>query len=264
MIKLVSAQIVLVALIVALQCGLEAQAQRDSTKLDNNLQPNVPASEPKRRIIRKFVHITEAPPRVARLTPGTRLTLECPVMGKPAPSVEWLKNGEPLAEFGEESNELITSHASSVARLTSKLVIDSASNGDEFTCVATAGLKRETATTTVYTASDDEDLLTIQKLLFKPSKPVITSYFNEIFQDIGTDLVLTCRVFSNTKSQIFWQDPEDNIVYGNDGRMQVLPSGDLLINGLRWSDMGNFTCVAKNVHGKDSAITFVYPTKPRP
>ncbi|XP_037293212.1 neural/ectodermal development factor IMP-L2-like [Manduca sexta] len=154
-------------------------------------------------------------------------------------------------------------HPTSLARLTSKLILTAPSNGDEYTCVATAGLKRTTSTTTVYNENDeDEELLDIQKLLFKPAKPIITSFFNEVFQDMGTDIVLPCRVYSLTKSQALWQDPNDEVIYGDSGRIRVLPSGDLLITNLRWSDMGTYTCTAKNMYGKESVYTFLYPTKP--
>lgn len=42
-----------------------------------------------------------------------------------------------------------------------------------------------------------------------------------------------------------------------------MPSGDLLVKDLSWSDMGEFTCTAKNAFGKDVADTFVYPIKPQ-
>ncbi|KAI8433857.1 hypothetical protein MSG28_015809 [Choristoneura fumiferana] len=64
---------------------------------------------------------------------------------------------------------------------------------------------------------DSEDLLNLP-LFTLPSKPIITSYYIQLFQDIGTNA--------------------------------VLPSGDLFITGIRWSDMGEYTCIAKNLYGK--------------
>lgn len=43
-------------------------------------------------------------------------------------------------------------------------------------------------------------------------------------------------------------------------RQKVLPNGDLLISPLRWSDMGTYTCIARNPISKDTAETFVYPS----
>lgn len=39
-----------------------------------------------------------------------------------------------------------------------------------------------------------------------------------------------------------------------------MSSGELIIQDLRWSDMGQYTCVARNALGKDFIETFVYPT----
>ncbi|CAG9790037.1 unnamed protein product [Diatraea saccharalis] len=165
----------------------------------------------------------------------------------------------------DEVNEIINIQATgtvSLGRLTTKAVISSASNGDVYTCVGTSGLKRHLASTSIYTVEDDDEgnLFTLQSLFRKPSKPIITDYYNELFQDIGSSVVLPCRHNSNTATQVFWIDNDDKPIFGNP-RMKVLPSGDLLITNLRWEDMGNFTCTVKNAYGKESVDTFVYPTK---
>ncbi|XP_075987641.1 neural/ectodermal development factor IMP-L2-like [Anticarsia gemmatalis] len=251
----------LVAILVSLQCTFEASAQDDRNGLNNNLQPNVVPSTPRRRS-RNVVHIREAPPSSLQLEPGTRLVLKCEVLGRPSPTVQWMKNGEPVVDYEEETNDILPAHPSSAANLISQLIVNSAVSGDVFTCVATSGGKQDSASTTVYTAegNDEENLLTLQKLFRLPAKPMITTYFSDVFQNIGTDIILPCRVDSFTKAQIFWQDRNENVIYGN-SRMRVLPSGDLLLTSLRWSDMGNFTCIAKNMYGKDVITTFVYPVK---
>ncbi|XP_068624321.1 neural/ectodermal development factor IMP-L2-like [Battus philenor] len=251
------------AALVSLQCSYEANAQLDNTKidLDNNLQPNIIPTQ--RRRLRKFVRITGPPPERARFLPGTRLVLECEVMGSPAPTVQWLKNGEPVTEYEDETNEIPTHHPTSIACLTSKLVINSASNGDVFTCVGTSGTKEDSVSTTIY--SNDEEspkLLTLEKLFRVPSKPIITAFYNNVFQEIGTTLIMPCRVHSFTDHQILWQDNNGDVVYSG-SRIRVLPSGDLLIAGLRWADMGEWACTAKNMYGVDTTTTFLYPVKPR-
>ncbi|RVE49950.1 hypothetical protein evm_005418 [Chilo suppressalis] len=262
MINLVS--LLVAAALVSLQCGFEAHAQIDvSNDLDNNLQPNV-VPAPKKRTLRPFVNISDPPPESARLAPGTRVELTCEVMGYPAPSAHWLKNGEPISDY-DEVNEIINIHGTgtvSLGRLTSKAVVTAAANGDVYTCVGTSGLKQHMASTTIYTIEDDDEtnLFTLQALFRKPSKPIITQYYNELFQDIGSSVVLPCRHYSSTATQVFWIDNDDKPVFGNP-RMKVLPSGDLLITNLRWEDMGNYTCSVKNAYGKDTVDTFVYPTK---
>ncbi|XP_021192721.3 neural/ectodermal development factor IMP-L2 isoform X1 [Helicoverpa armigera] len=252
----------LAAVLVSLLCTFTNAHVADSRKaLDNNIQPN--AVTPRRRHLRDMVRIRNAPPETVQFEPGTRLVLECEVLGKPAPTVQWLKNGEPVVDYEVESNDILPADPSSFAQMVSKLVVTSTSNGDIYTCVATSALNQKTASTTVFTVeeSEEENLLTLQKLFRMPSKPVITSYYTNIFQNIGSDVVLPCRVDSTSKSQVFWQDNNDELVFGN-SRMRVLPSGDLVITPLLWSDMGNFTCIAKNMYGKDTMTTFMYPLRP--
>ncbi|CAH0598618.1 unnamed protein product [Chrysodeixis includens] len=250
----------LVALLVSLQCAFQTSAHVDNRKrLDNNIQANVPSGK---RRLGDNLRFRSTPPETVQLAPDTRLVLKCVVIGRPAPSMQWLKNGEPV-DYEIESNDILPAEPSSIVEMVSKIVVSSAVSGDIYTCVATSGIKQKSASTTVYTieGSDEENLVTLQKLFRMPVKPVITSYYSNIFQNIGTDVVLPCRLDSNSETQLYWHDNNDKLVFGN-SRMRVLPSGDLLITNLRWSDMGNYTCVAKNAYGSDVIETFIYPLKP--
>lgn len=249
----------LVALLVSLQCTLETCAQDSRNDLDNNLQANV-VPTPRRRL-GNAVHIEKAPPATIEMELGTRMVLKCKVLGRPLPSVQWFKNGEPVV-YEEQPNDIYPAHASSAAFLVSKLVVTAAVSGDVFTCLATSGTKQERASTTVFTVdgSEEGNLLILQKLYRMPPKPIITEYYTDVFQNKGTEIVLPCRVNSPTKTQVLWQFNEDNVY--DSSRLRVLPSGDLLITKLLWSDMGNFTCIAKNMYGKDVVNTFVYPLQP--
>ncbi|KOB79174.1 Insulin-related peptide binding protein [Operophtera brumata] len=153
-----------------------------------------------------------------------------------------------MYEPSEEVNEIFPAAAVGLAQLTSKLIISGATPGeDEYSCVAEAA------------EDDEEDLLALQKV-FLPTKPIITYNYDELFQELGSVAVLPCRVHSLATAQVMWQDKNERPIHAH-SRMRILPSGDLLISSLRWSDMGNFTCIAKNLYGKDSVNTFVYPTK---
>ncbi|XP_059054566.1 neural/ectodermal development factor IMP-L2-like [Achroia grisella] len=252
MINLVS---LLTAALVSLQCCYVGAAIIDSkNNLNNNLQPNV-APTPRRRL-GSFVKILSAPPESVSLIPGSPLELSCVVAGHPAPTIQWLKNGEPLPDYEESANEILNIHPSSIVQLVTKLVVTTAGNGDEYTCIASSGIKQKIATTIVYTTEGQAPL----RALFRPSTPVIVYYYDTIFQNQGTTVVLPCRVSSYSQAQVYWMDNADKLIYGN-SRMQVLPSGDLLISVLEWRDMGNFTCTAKNLYGKVAASTFVYPVK---
>nr|AAF61949.1 insulin-related peptide binding protein [Spodoptera frugiperda] len=255
----------LAAVFVSLLCTFASAHVADSRKgLDNNIQPN--AATPKKKHFRDMVRIRNAPPETVQLEPGPRLVLQCDVFGKPAPSVQWLKNGEPVMDYELESNDILPAHPSSLALLTSKLVVRSSANGDVYTCVATSALNQKTASTTVFTVdgNDEENLLILEKLFRMPTKPVITTFYTNILQDIGSEVILPCRVDSNSESQVVWykNNEQELIPLFDNSRMRVLPSGDLVISPLLWSDMGNYSCVAKNAYGKDTVDTFVYPLKP--
>jgi hypothetical protein len=65
------------------------------------------------------------------------------------------------------------------------------------------------------TGNEEQNLFSLQALFRKPSKPVITEVYNQIFQDIGTNVVLPCRHYSSSPSQVYWVDSEDKPVFGN-------------------------------------------------
>ncbi|CAK1549148.1 unnamed protein product [Leptosia nina] len=256
MLNLVS--LLVTAALVSLQC-YEANALIERPKIisNNNLESNeIPV--PRRKTIPKYVKISQPPPQTVKHEPGAPLVLQCEVAGKPAPVVNWLKNGLPITDFEEDSNEIFSSHPISVARMMSKLVIPSPSNGDVYTCVGTAGVYEKTASTTVLTDEASEDILSILEL---PTPPLITAYFKDILQVQGSSTTLPCRSYSTSNSKVYWLDNNENVVYGNQ-KLKVLPSGDLHINNLNFDDMGVYTCTVKNMYGSDSATTFLYPHLP--
>ncbi|XP_045457252.1 neural/ectodermal development factor IMP-L2-like [Melitaea cinxia] len=223
-------------------------------EMENNLLPNdIP---PPRRRLSKYLKIDPKLPETVRHVPGTTLVLECVVSSHPAPVVGWMKNGIPISDFEEDVNEIFSAPSFSIAKMVSKMVVQAPSNGDVYTCVASSGLMETSTSTTIIVEGQQTDLLPSMIA----TKPIITAFYKGIFQLQGTTLMLPCRVFSATKSQVYWIH-NDKIVYGN-GRFRVMPSGDLLVKDLSWSDMGEFTCTAKNAFGKDVADTFVYPIKP--
>ncbi|OWR49388.1 insulin-related peptide binding protein [Danaus plexippus plexippus] len=248
----------LVATALTSQCFVETNALvNPKIEMDNNLLPDdvLPVHRTAQR--NAYVKISTPPPESVNFIPGTALVLECEVQGHPLPIVGWLKNGVPLSDFEEEVNEILPMHPSGYGRMINRLVISDAENEDVYTCVGTAGLKEAVATTTVFVEAN-QPFLTSKMF---STKPIITGFYLDIFQNMGTSLTLPCRVYSPLKSQLYWIDNNDNIVYGN-SRMRVLPSGDLHIKNLAWENMGGYTCTVKNAFGKDSMNAFLYPVKP--
>ncbi|CAF4953370.1 unnamed protein product [Pieris macdunnoughi] len=239
------------AALVSLQCSRQAYALLERPKLihHNNLESNeIPT--PRRRELHKYVKIDQGLPEIIT-NPELPLVLQCVIWGKPAPVVTWLKNGLAITDFEEDSNEIFSSHPTSVAGLMSKLVVPAPANGDVYTCVGTAGSKQKTNSTTIYTDEDSEELEL-------PTAPLITAYYNSILQVMGSSITLPCRHYSPTKAQVYWLDRDEELIFDN-SRMRVLPSGDLHIKDLSFeTDMGQYTCTVKNSYGTDTASTFLY------
>lgn len=144
----------------------------------------------------------------------------------------------------------------------SRLIIDRASSSDrDFTCVGRAGSKTDHATATVLgVASGKTHNLTELLAIDGPKKPRIVLFYTAIFELMGSSVVLPCNTAGRPYPEIFWLDQDEEMINGNnEGRVRVLPTGDLLITDLKWSDMGSYTCIARNPAGKDSIATFVYP-----
>lgn len=94
-----------------------------------------------------------------------------------------------------------------------------------------------------------------------PKKVRILSFYTTVFASIGKSIVLPCKASGKPHPEMFWLDSEQNLISSQqNGRHKILPNGDLLISPLRWSDMGTYTCIARNPVSKDMAETFVYPS----
>ncbi|XP_058169327.1 neural/ectodermal development factor IMP-L2 [Anopheles ziemanni] len=228
-----------------------------------------------------FVKVTAAPPARAVQIRGTTVELECEVMGSPTPSVQWVHGSGQTADWEDVSVNVITEDTpTSVARVVTRLVIDRTSRASQttYTCIGrTAGLESSSSTVVYHVDSvahlgnfSDVPLLrpspTVDSALhmFKNLKGArITLHYRTLFENMGTTVVLPCKAVGRPLPEITWLNEEGNVVGSmQDPRFRTLPTGELIITGLRWSDMGSYTCVAKNVLSKDEADTFIYPIRP--
>lgn len=154
---------------------------------------------------------------------------------------------------------------SSRARAISRLIVErSAVSEKEFTCVGRSGSNSEYVSTKV--APSDTNSITDMFALNGVSgahaskKARILSFYRTIFAPIGKTVILPCKATGRPNAEVFWLDAEQNVIDGQNARQKVLQSGDLLISPLRWSDMGTYTCIARNPISKDTAETFLYPS----
>jgi len=213
---------------------------------------------------RDWVKISEAPPPKIIQQIGSSVELECEVSGSPAPTVQWVRGNKPVDSINDfDSNLISESSPSALVRVRSRLIIDRMSLTERtFTCVGHSGSKTTFATTTVYPAPSNShnitDLLS-RNSLSGPRKTRIVLFYSVIFETIGRNVLLPCKAAGLPHPEIYWLDPEENIVNEQSGRYKVLSTGELLITSLRWSDMGTYTCIARNPLAKDTATSFVYP-----
>ncbi|XP_022828625.1 neural/ectodermal development factor IMP-L2-like isoform X1 [Spodoptera litura] len=240
------------------RCANVNKHMRLLSDLDNHIEHNV-AQNNLQSSARRFLTITQRPEAMYTHARGEMLELTCDAVGVPAPSIHWFKNDAPVYEYDVESNELIDSNPSSLARVISTLLVTRTSGHDVYTCLVTSGTKTARATTVVYEKDGSSILSERAKLL--PLEPRIVVTYEMYVDTMGNNIVLPCRVKGHPKPHVTWFDNKGTPIRNDSARMRVLRSGELVISSLRWSDMGEFTCQATNVFGSQLAKTFVYPAK---
>ncbi|XP_063708931.1 neural/ectodermal development factor IMP-L2 [Culicoides brevitarsis] len=218
-----------------------------------------------------FVKIVKAPAlRISQPT-GYSVELECEVVGSPAPVVQWVHGSGQYVNFDEfETNLISESDPTIMTTVKARLVIEHQIRSEStYTCVAKSGGKTAYASTTVH--KGPRSLIKQQNLtdnflyktnLYGALKPVrITNFIKSILTLMGSNLILPCRTIGRPLADITWLDIDGNVIAGKDPRFKTLPTGELIISDLKWSDMGSYTCVAKNGLSKDTISTFIYPIK---
>lgn len=180
----------------------------------------------------------------------------------------------------ELTSNVITEGSAGVARVRARLFLDHIpSVGDHrFTCIGQVGGQVVHATTTVKTSSSDlfptsganvrhhpvpasVDMLNHWGLgsTVAPAAPRITKWYNVLLENIGNTVELPCGAYAQPHPQVYWLDNNDNLISKRHPRFRVKTDGSLVITNLKWEDMGEFHCVARNDLGKDTKGTFIYP-----
>uniref|UniRef100_A0A336M8U6 CSON006810 protein n=1 Tax=Culicoides sonorensis TaxID=179676 RepID=A0A336M8U6_CULSO len=231
---------------------------------DNSVNPLV-ATQQKIESRNDFVKIVKSPPaRVAQPLDST-IELECEVVGSPIPIVQWVTGSGQYVNFDDfETNLISESDPTIMTTVRARLVIDHQIGTERtYTCVARAGGKTVYASTTVHKGPRHlTKQLNLPDLLVSKKRPVrITHYFKNVLALMGSNLILPCKTNGRPRAEITWLDVDDNVITGQETRFKTLPTGELIISDLKWSDMGSYTCVAKNGFSKDTISTFIYPTK---
>lgn len=145
-----------------------------------------------------------------------------------------------------DSNLITETSPNALVRVRSRLILDHSSASERtFTCVGRAGSKTAFESTTVYGAMGHKthNITELLSLNGGAKKARIIMYYSVLFDSIGTNVILPCKAAGRPNPEIYWLDPDDNVISGRDHRVRVHPSGSLYISSLRWSDMGTYTCI---------------------
>lgn len=163
---------------------------------------------------------------------GSAAKLECWVHAKPEPTIEWLKDGEPV----KTSKRVKTYFDSEVCRLTISDTV--ADDEGEYKC---------TATNDFGTASCSADLLVNEAIVM----PEFEEKMKHVDVTEGDTARFDVRVVGNPKPKIEWSKGGKPITDG--GRFRIEQSDDLhslFIENASMDDFGSYKCVASNEAGR--------------
>ncbi|GBP00719.1 hypothetical protein EVAR_68267_1 [Eumeta japonica] len=235
-----------------------ANVERSILDIDNSLETN--GLTPRHTGTRKYLHLTSKPPSTLTHSGGA-LRLRCEAVASPAPSVIWMKNDVPIVDYDMETNEILDHSPTSLGSVVSTLILGKPSENSEdvYTCLIQSGKNTTRASTLVYTLDFNNDISERYRLM--PTRPQVVVYYKVLMDVQGSTVVLPCKAKGHPRPEILWKDRDNNIISKRNRRMKVLRSGELVISKLLWADMGEFTCVARNIFGKEVITTFVYPVK---
>uniref|UniRef100_A0AB40DP27 Ecdysone-inducible protein L2 n=1 Tax=Drosophila simulans TaxID=7240 RepID=A0AB40DP27_DROSI len=229
----------------------------DSNDVDNSIEAE--EEKPRNRAFEAdWLKFTKTPPTKLQQADGATIEIVCEMMGSQVPSIQWVVGHLPRSELDDlDSNQVAEEAPSAIVRVRSSHIIDHVlSEARTYTCVGRTGSKTIYASTVVHPPRSSR--LTPEKTYPGAQKPRII-YTEKTHLDLmGSNIQLPCRVHARPRAEVTWLNNENKeIVQGH--RHRVLPNGDLLISEIKWEDMGNYKCIARNVVGKDTADTFVYP-----
>nr|XP_020665436.1 peroxidasin homolog [Pogona vitticeps] len=110
-------------------------------------------------------------------------------------------------------------------------------------------------------------IVTLNIQEFNCERPRITTEPRDADATLGNTVYFICRAEGNPKPKIIWLHNNNEINMKDDGRLNLLQDGTLMIQDTRESDKGTYQCMAKNVAGEAKAQEVVLryfgnPSKP--
>ena len=198
----------------------------------------------------EHVRLKTVPPARVDARQTGELILSCSATGSPAPSIAWYKDDLFVPHLDFNLEEGSASLGETVAKLRLPCLTESESG--KYECRARAGKQEVSAVTEVNVVEYDSDLCA------EEGKPEIAMWRPTMMVEEGSVVVLPCRVRHPHDQEISWTDGRGDEV-GNNVRFVVRDTGDLVISSVTWSDMGQYSCTARNIRGTTSVNTFLYP-----
>lgn len=217
-----------------------------------------------------WIKINQGPKRMITKNVGQHLELECEAMGSPPPTLQWFKDDKlltvPVNIDRYEHNIITENLGSGLSRVKGRLVLNYLLPVHEgtFRCLAQSGSETAVAESRVFVINKEGiemnfTQLVQNKILGAHHKPRVTLWSPTYMDEIGREVLLPCQGVGNPHPDTRWVDPQGELILSSNGRISVLPDGELRIKPVTWDDMGVYTCIVRNSLGQDSAETFLYP-----
>ncbi|KAM6927663.1 neural cell adhesion molecule L1-like protein isoform 2-T2 [Xenentodon cancila] len=170
---------------------------------------------------------------------GSDVLIKCSASGIPQPTITWRVNGVPLQELPSVSRKVFGD----------TIVLHNAKASDSavYQCEA---------------SNIHGTLLSNANIMIMNLQPMLLTNGGEEYSAVeGKGVMMDCEVFSSPPSTITWsKDDSSKSVEGT--RFTVHDNGSLEIYSVEKSDMGQYTCLAKNTEGSSAIDATLYVKDP--
>ncbi|XP_028262343.1 neural cell adhesion molecule L1-like protein isoform X1 [Parambassis ranga] len=170
---------------------------------------------------------------------GSDVLIKCSASGTPQPTITWRVNGVPLQEYPAVNRRVFDD----------TIILHNAKASDSAVYQCEASNKHGT-------------LLSNANIMIMNLQPMILTREGEDYSAVeGKGVTMHCKVFSSPPSTISWSKDEfSDSVEGP--RFTVHDNGSLEIYSVEKSDMGQYTCLAKNTEGLSAIVAILYVKDP--